>query len=48
MEEMKLITAEDCDRIDEECAQKLVEAKEFAMESDYPDAEEYLKYVYVD
>lgn len=48
MKEMKLITPEDCDRIDEECAQKIAEAKQFAMDSDYPDESEYMKYVYAD
>lgn len=48
MEEMKLITVEDCDRIDQECADAIVAAKQFAMDSDYPDESEYLDYVYVD
>lgn len=48
MNEMQLISADDCDRIDKECEEKIIAAKQFAMDSDYPDAEGYTKYVYVD
>ena len=42
------MTAEECDAIDAKCEQKIKDAKEFAMQSEYPDASEYMKYVYVD
>lgn len=45
---LKLMTAKDCDAIDEACVEKIKAAKKFAMESEYPDSSEYLKYVYVD
>lgn len=40
------LTAEDCDLIDKKCDDKIKQAKEFAMTSEYPDESEYLKYVY--
>ena len=45
---LKLMTAEECDELDAKCAQKIKEAKEFALAGEYPDASEYMKYVYVD
>ena len=45
---LKLMDPKDCDAIDEACAEKIKAAKKFAMESEYPDSSEYLKYVYVD
>lgn len=47
-EEMGLMTAAECDALDEKCDEKIKEAKKFAMESEYPDASEYMKYVYND
>ncbi|WP_298034505.1 thiamine pyrophosphate-dependent dehydrogenase E1 component subunit alpha [uncultured Dysosmobacter sp.] len=44
--ELGLMTAEECDEIDKRCDQKIKEAKDFAMTSEYPDESEYLKYVY--
>ena len=47
MEEMGgLMTAAECDELDAKCDAKIKAAKDFAMESEYPDASEYLKYVY--
>ena len=43
-----LVTAEECDKIDEEVDAKIKAAKKFAMESKEPDASGYMKYVYVD
>ena len=43
-----LMTSEECDAIDAKCDQKIKDAKEFAMNSEYPDESEYLKYVYED
>lgn len=43
-----LMTSAECDAIDEKCDQKIKAAKEFAMNSEYPDESEYLKYVYED
>lgn len=43
-----LMTSAECDAIDEKCDQKIRAAKEFAMNSEYPDESEYLKYVYED
>lgn len=43
-----LVTAAECDAIDAKCDAKIVEAKKFAMESEYPDESEYMKYVYAD
>ena len=43
-----LMTAEECDAMDAKCDEKIKEAKKFAMESEYPDAEDYMKYVYID
>lgn len=48
MEKMKLLTEQECDAIDAKCDQKIKDAKEFAMISEYPDESEYMKYVYVD
>ena len=48
MVEAKVVTAEECDAIDTKCAEKIKEAKEFALAGEYPDASEYMKYVYVD
>ncbi len=49
MEEMGgLMTAAEVDALDEKCEQKIKAAKEFAMNSEYPDESEYLKYVYED
>ena len=45
---LKVMTAKECDEIDEKCAEKIKAAKKFAMESEYPDSSEYMKYVYVD
>ena len=45
---LKLLTAEECDELDAKCAQKIKEAKEYALAGEYPDASEYMKYVYVD
>ena len=45
---LKLMTAEECDAIDAKCEQKIKDAKEYAMQSEYADASEYMKYVYVD
>ena len=45
---VNLMTADECDAIDSACAEKIQAAKKFAMESDYPDSSEYMKYVYVD
>ena len=46
--QLKLMTAEECDAIDAKCEQKIKDAKEYAMQSEYADASEYMKYVYVD
>ena len=43
---LKLMTAEECDAIDAKCEQKIKDAKEYAMQSEYADASEYMKYVY--
>ena len=43
-----LVTTAECDAIDAKCDAKIVEAKKFAMESEYPDESEYMKYVYAD
>lgn len=49
MKEMNdLVTVEECDALDAKCDAKIAEAKKFAMESEYPDGTEYLKYVYED
>lgn len=48
MESMKLLSQQECDAIDAKCDQKIQDAKDFAMTSEYPDASEYMKYVYVD
>ena len=49
MEEMGgLMTAAEVDALDEKCEQKIKAAKEFAMNSEYPDESEYLKYVYAE
>lgn len=49
MEEMGgLMTAAEVDALDEKCDQKIKAAKEFAMNSEYPDESEYMKYVYED
>lgn len=49
MEEMGgLMTAAEVDALDEKCEQKIKAAKEFAMNSEYPDESEYMKYVYED
>ncbi len=40
------MTAEECDALDVKCDEKIKAAKEFAMQSEYPDESEYLKYVY--
>lgn len=40
------MTAEECDALDAKCDEKIKAAKEFAMQSEYPDESEYLKYVY--
>lgn len=48
MGSMKLLTEQECDAIDAKCDQKIKDAKDFAMTSEYPDASEYMKYVYVD
>ena len=45
---LELMTAEECDALDAKCDQKIKEAKEFALAGEYPDASEYMKYVYVD
>ena len=45
---LKLMTAEECAAIDAKCEQKIKDAKEYAMQSEYADASEYMKYVYVD
>ena len=34
--------------VDAKCEQKIKDAKEYAMQSEYADASEYMKYVYVD
>lgn len=47
-EKLGLMTAAECDAIDEKCEKKIKEAKAFAMESAYPDASEFMKYVYND
>jgi len=44
--ELGLMSASECDEIDAKCDKKIKEAKEFAMNSAYPDESEYLKYVY--
>ena len=36
------------DELDAKCDAKIKAAKEFALSSEYPDASEYMKYVYVD
>lgn len=43
-----LVTTAECDAIDAKCDAKIVEAKKFAMASEYPDESEYMKYVYAD
>lgn len=45
---MSLMSAEECDAIDEQVTAKIKEAKEFAMASPLPDAEQYMRYVYND
>ncbi|WP_312940075.1 thiamine pyrophosphate-dependent dehydrogenase E1 component subunit alpha [Oscillibacter sp.] len=47
-EKLKVMTAEECDAVDAECVVKIKAAKKFAMESEYPDSSEFMKYVYVD
>ncbi len=47
-EKMKLMTAEECEAVDADCVEKIKAAKKFAMESEYPDSSEFMKYVYVD
>ncbi|MBQ9179462.1 MAG: thiamine pyrophosphate-dependent dehydrogenase E1 component subunit alpha [Firmicutes bacterium] len=47
-DEMGIMTREECDELDEFCAKELEEAKKFAMDSPWPDAEGYMKYVYAD
>lgn len=44
----KVMDPKECDAIDAACADKIKAAKKFAMESEYPDSSEYMKYVYVD
>lgn len=46
--EKKVLSAKECDAIDEACAEKIKEAKKFAMDHEYPAAEDFMKYVYVD
>ena len=45
---LNLMTAAECDALDAACLEKIKTAKKFAMESEYPDSSEYMKYVYVD
>ncbi len=47
-EKLKVMTAEECDAVDADCVEKIKAAKKFAMESEYPDSSEFMKYVYVD
>lgn len=47
-EEAGLVSAEECDEIDERCRKVILEAKAFAIESAYPDAAGYKNFVYVD
>ncbi len=44
--EMGIMDPAECDRIDEECEAKVVAAKQFAMDSPYPDESEVLEDVY--
>lgn len=48
MDKTGLMTMAEIDEIDDKCYAKINEAKKFAMESDVPNASEYMKYVYVD
>ena len=41
-----LVSAEECDAIDEKCAKAIEAAKRYAMESPLPNEADYLKYVY--
>lgn len=45
--EAGLMTAEECDELDKKCREKIVKAKEFAMNSEYPNSADYMKYVYM-
>lgn len=45
---MGLMSAEECDEIDKMVDEKIKAAKDFAMSSEQPDAEEYMRYVYAD
>jgi pyruvate dehydrogenase E1 component alpha subunit len=45
---LKLMSAGECDEIDTACAEKIKAAKKFAMDSEYPDSADFLKYVYVE
>lgn len=45
--EAGLMTAEECDELDKKCREKIVQAKEFAMNSEYPNSADYMKYVYM-
>jgi len=47
-EKLKLMTAKECEAVDADCVEKIKAAKKFAMESEYPDSGEFMKYVYVD
>ena len=41
-----LVTSAECDEIDAACEKKIQEAKQFAMDSAYPDENGYMQYVY--
>lgn len=43
-----LASEEECDAIDRECEERIRAAKEYALSSPFPDAEEYMKYTYAD
>lgn len=47
-ESLHLMDAAECDEIDRQCRQKILSAKEFALAAEYPDAAEYMQYVYAD
>lgn len=47
-DKLKLVTREELDKIDEDCAAKIVAAKKFAMDSPFPDEKEFMANVYVD
>ena len=48
MAETGIMAVEECDAIDAKCDEKIKAAKEFAMNSPFPDENSFMKYVYED